>query len=207
MPDETLMSNSDRMSQLLARAAASDEQAWREIIEAYSRRVFALLRARCGDPELAEEVTQSCFCTVAAKIRAGNYLEQGKFEAWLFRIAMNRLRDEKRRQARQATPVEHASLTALTDEQAARNPTTRSLTDLVGEAGPASQRLERLAAVQQAVKSLPEADIELLQMRHFGGLAFRQIADALGQPLGTVLARHHRALNKLRELLTDLEME
>ncbi len=207
MPDETLMSNSDRMSRVLARAAAGEEQAWREIVEAYSRRVFALLRARCGDPELAEEVTQSCFCTIAAKLRSGSYLEQGKFEAWVFRIALNRLRDEKRRQARQAAPVEHATLAAISDQQTGGTGGTRSLRSALASSGGESLRLERLAAVQQAISALPPADIELLQLRHFGGLAFRQIADALGQPLGTVLARHHRALNKLRDLLGDLETE
>jgi RNA polymerase sigma-70 factor, ECF subfamily len=202
MPEEKFMPNGDRMSLVLARAAAGEERAWREIVEAYSGRVFALLRVRCSDPDLAEEMTQSCFCTVASKLRDGSYLEQGKFEAWLFRIAVNRLRDEKRRQRRQATPVEHASLAALADETLSRGRATES-----GQASAASLRLERLAVVQEAVRSLPLADVELLQMRHFGGLAFRQIADALGQPLGTVLARHHRALKKLRELLSEAEAE
>lgn len=207
MSDETLMSSSDRISQVLARAAAGEEQAWREIVEAYSRRVYALLRARCGDPELAEEMTQSCFCTVAVKLAQGGYLEQGKFEAWLFRIALNRLRDEKRRQARQAVPLEHGPLAALADEAADQGAGARSPQEQKGSGPAPSQRFERLAAVQRAVQSLPPADVELLQLRHFGGLAFRQIADCLGQPLGTVLARHHRALNKLRELLSDLDLE
>ncbi|MFG0251468.1 MAG: RNA polymerase sigma factor [Phycisphaerales bacterium JB038] len=200
------MPNGDRMSRVLERAAAGEERAWREIVEAYSGRVFALLRVRCGDPDLAEEMTQSCFCTVAIKLSDGGYLEQGKFEAWLFRIAINRLRDEKRRQRRQATPVEHGSLAALADEQHSGGRGADSSQAPASQASAASLRLERLAAVQEAVLSLPEADVELLQMRHFGGLAFRQIADALGQPLGTVLARHHRALKKLRELLDEAEL-
>jgi RNA polymerase sigma-70 factor (ECF subfamily) len=92
-------------------AAAGDECAWRVLINAYSARVFGLIRVQCNNADLAEEITQSTFCTVVAKI--GFYTELGKFEQWLFRIAMNRLRDEMRRRKRQAKPVEDETLTGL----------------------------------------------------------------------------------------------
>src|SRR5690606_28321813 len=87
------------------------ERAWRRIVDHYAPRVFGLLRAHCGNADLAEEITQSTFCTVAAKI--GSYVESGRFEAWLFRIAMNRLRDELRRRKRQAAPTDQQVLTGL----------------------------------------------------------------------------------------------
>jgi DNA-directed RNA polymerase specialized sigma24 family protein len=62
--------------------------------------------AATGD--LAEEITQMTFCRIAAKI--GSYSEAGKFEAWLFRIAMNILRDEMRRRQRHAMPTENQAL-------------------------------------------------------------------------------------------------
>ncbi len=85
------------LEETLQRAAAGDEAAWREIVEAYTPRVFGLIRAQCGSVDLAEEITQSTFCTVVERI--GRYAEVGRFESWLFRIAMNRLRDEMRRPA------------------------------------------------------------------------------------------------------------
>ena len=96
---------------LLRRAAEGDEQAWYALVDLYAKRVFGLIRAQGAGPELAEEITQGTFCKVAEKIET--YCEHGRFEAWLFRIAMNRYRDEIRRRNRQATAVEHDALAGM----------------------------------------------------------------------------------------------
>ena len=90
----------------VARAAGGDAAAWRSLVEAYSGRVYGLMVHHCGDRDLAEELTQAAFVKVYEKLGdpsgtggAGGYEEQGRFEAWLFRIAMNKLRDEMRRAA------------------------------------------------------------------------------------------------------------
>lgn len=179
MDRQTLQSN-------LKAAADGDEAAWRNLVNAYSIRVFGLIRAQCNNSDLAEEITQSTFCTVVAKI--ASYTELGKFEQWLFRIAMNRLRDEMRRRKRQARPVEDEALTALAgaaDE----------------DARPRRTDAAEIVALRKAVAQLSDADQQIIHLRHFGGLSFKQIAEILEQPLGTVLARQHRALKKLHELL------
>jgi RNA polymerase sigma-70 factor (ECF subfamily) len=56
-------------------------------------------------------------------------------------------------------------------------------------------------ALEEAVGRLSPADRQMIELRHLGGLTFRQMADLLEEPIGTLLARHHRALRKLRELL------
>jgi RNA polymerase sigma-70 factor, ECF subfamily len=173
------------VQKLLIRAADGEEQAWREIVDRYTTRVFGLLRAQCGDGDLAEEITQMTFCRIAAKI--GSYSEAGKFEAWLFRIAMNILRDEMRRRQRHATPTEDQALIGL-----------------VGEgAGPGEPRADaqELAALRNAVSQLSDAEQQVIHLRHYGELSFKQIAEMTDQPIGTVLARHHRALKKLHEML------
>jgi RNA polymerase sigma-70 factor (ECF subfamily) len=179
-------SENETLEAILQRASQGDEEAWRDIVERYSNRVFGLIRAQCGNSDLAEEITQSAFCTMAAKI--GNYTETGRFESWLFRIAVNRLRDEMRRRKRHATPVE--------DEK------------LVGMAGAANEEEKALGsdqpevvALREAMTQLSDADQQIVHLRHFGGLSFKQIADILDQPLGTVLARQHRALKKLKDLI------
>jgi RNA polymerase sigma-70 factor (ECF subfamily) len=173
----------------LRRAAAGDELAWRDLVEAYSARVFGLIRAQCNNADLAEEITQSTFCTIVAKI--GGYTELGKFEQWLFRIAVNRLRDEMRRRKRQARPVEDESLVGLAG--AAKEEATA-----VDRRDPAEFR-----ALREAVAQLSDADQQIIHLRHYGELSFKQIAEILNQPLGTVLARQHRALKKLAELLGE----
>lgn len=171
---------------LLSRAARGDASAWRSLVDEYSGRVYGLLRSQGADPELAEELTQSVFCTVAAKIN--EYVEGGRFESWLFRIAMNRLRDDARRRRRHAKPAgEGEVLEGLAG--AAPDPAA-------GRAAP-----EELAALREAVARLSDSDREIIDLRHVGGMSFKQMSEHLGEPLGTLLARHHRALAKLRAML------
>src|SRR5688572_29358479 len=139
-----------QLQQTLFAAAGGDEAAWRRLVEVYSPRVFGLLRAQCNDADLSEEIAQSTFCTIAAKL--AEYTELGKFESWLFRIAMNRLRDEMRRRKRQAVAV---------DEEA-----------LAGMAGPAESPRERpeerdLDLLRRAMTHLTEADREVIHLRHY----------------------------------------
>ena len=70
----------DELSKIVAQAALGDEQAWVELVSLYSRRVFAMARSRLHDEELAEEITQSVFVTVATKLGQSGYTEQGRFE-------------------------------------------------------------------------------------------------------------------------------
>ena len=174
---------------VLRRAGAGDELAWQQVVDAYGSRVYALLFSRCRNAELAEELTQSTFCTVVTKLSA--YDEQGKFEPWLFRIAMNRLRDEMRRRGRHAVNIANDTLSTME--------TTPRIESAPGAGG--EQQMELSRALREAVASLQESDQEILHLRHVSGLSFKQIAQVLQQPLGTVLARHFRAFKRLKEMM------
>ena len=153
-----------------------------------------MARSRLHDDELAEEITQSVFVTVATKLgqnrdsgRSG-YDEQGRFEPWLFRITMNRVRDLCRKRARHATPTSPEHLNAFE----------------AGQNDEANQRDEMLAQnnrLRAAMAQLSDRDREIIELRHHGQLSFKQIAEINGDPIGTLLARHHRALKKLRDLM------
>ncbi|MHC4994789.1 MAG: RNA polymerase sigma factor [Planctomycetota bacterium] len=170
-------------------AATGDPEAWRWMIEAYSPRVYGLLYRQCGNADLAEEITQATFAKIVTRL--ADYQEQGRFDAWLFRIAVNQLRDELRRQKRQAKAFDFEA----TPPEAMGH----------SDAGPmpheAMDTRERHAGLHEAMSRLPEADRELLHLRYTAELSFAQIAETLDQPLGTVLARGHRALKKLRQTL------
>lgn len=157
--------------------------AWEHLVKMYARRVYAAAASRLGDRDAAEEVAQSVMVTVFEHISSGRYVERGQFESWLFRVAMNRVRDAVRRRTR------------------ARGQILR----LAREGGVAPDRddgpTNDLGRAREAIAGLPEADREIISLRHHGGLSFASIAEMMGEPLGTVLARHHRALKKLRETL------
>ncbi len=182
MPDQ---SEKQELHDTIVAAANGDEVAWKFIVDAYAHRVFALIRSKCANEELAEEITQSTFCTIAQKL--STYEETGKFEAWLFRIAMNRLRDEMRRQKRHAVPMENEMIGVLSG----------GISDVRADDEMAAQIQHLRAAVCQ----LSSSDQDIIHMRHSAGMSYKQIAEVLGEPLGTVLARQHRALKKLRSLM------
>ena len=171
---------------LLAAAAGGDESAWRRLVELYGRRVFALAKSRCQRADLAEEVTQSVFATVATKLGSGGYAEEGKFEAWLFRITMNRIRDEMRRSKHRPEAADPATFGGVAGR--------------VEEEGGEDQAL-MLGRLRDAMGRLSESDREVIELRHHGGMSFKQMSELLDEPLGTLLARHHRALRKLKQIM------
>lgn len=168
---------------LVHRAALGREDAWRGLVDAYSRRVFAMARSRLHDDDLAEEITQSVFVTVATKLCQDGYNEQGRFEPWLFRITMNRVRDEFRRRGRHARPTDPSH---LQDSRIAHDS--------------GDQQTDH-SPLRNAINQLNETDREIIELRHHGQLSFKQISEILNQPVGTLLARHHRALKKLKAIM------
>ena len=180
-----------RIEPTLRAAAKGDQAAWRSLVESYSGRVFGVIYRQCGDRDLAEEITQATFVKVVRKL--DGYQEQGRFESWLFRIAVNRLRDEMRRRKRQATPTDFA----------ASPPEAFGWTDESDQPDRQLEATEQAARLHAAIAKLPEADREILHLRYTAELGFKEIAAMLDQPLGTVLARGHRALKKLKTLLEE----
>lgn len=180
------------LASVIARAAKGEERAWEELMHLYARRVFAMARSRLHDDELAEEITQSVFVTIATKLKGqadgAGYSEQGRFEPWLFRITMNRVRDLCRKRARHATPTAPEHMAGLRSQDP-HDP---------GEQDASRAEMNKL---RDAMEQLSERDREIIELRHHGQLSFKQIAEISGDPIGTLLARHHRALKKLKDLL------
>ncbi|MFI4859407.1 MAG: RNA polymerase sigma factor [Phycisphaerales bacterium JB063] len=201
------------LNRTLAAAAQGDSEAWAVLVESYSRRVYGLLFKQCKDKELAEELTQDTFVKIVQKLRqrpgqSGGYQEQGRFEPWLFRIAMNNLRDEMRRRARQARPMDMSPAASAGGGQSTPSGWAAAEQQVISgapsaPAGPfdACDHREQVDRLRAAIATLPEQDQEVLHLRHTAGLSFAQIAQTLDQPLGTVLARGHRALGKLKKIL------
>jgi len=154
-----------------------------DLLVAYAPRVYGLVHRMVGRRDVAEDLMQETLLRAFRGLKS--YQAEGKFRAWIFRIAVNQARDWIRRQRRQAV---------VSDDP---QPVADAPPD-----GPALAR-ERAQTVEQAMARLSEADREVLLMRYYGDMAFKEIAQATGEPLGTVLARAHRALKKLGDLIPE----
>lgn len=184
----------------IRRASMGEADAWRSLVETYSHRVYGLIYKHCKNKELSEEITQDTFVKmVRALHKSDGYSEKGRFEGWLFRIAMNGLRDEMRRRKRQAV--------GQGMQESGDGPTTSAISQIADDhhQDPLERMTheEQLDSLKQCMNQLSDADREVLYLRHTAGLSFQQIAESLGKPLGTVLARAHRAVGKLRKLMSQ----
>lgn len=171
-------------------AATSETPSPRDLVAAYGPRIFGLHVRLIGRRDVAEDLTQETLLRALGGL--ASYRPEGKFQAWIFRIALNVARDWIRRRPRE--PV------TGTDPEPDGPPAGRSAA-APDRPEAALEERERAARVEAALARLPVPDREVLLMRYYGDLAFKDIAEATGEPLGTVLARAHRALKKLGDLM------
>jgi len=164
------------------------------LLVAFAPRVYGLLVRLVGRPDTAEDLMQETMLRAFRSLQT--YRPEGKFRAWVFRIAVNLARDWIRRRPREPS----VGLEEGTDP-GERATATRGAAPEVRMADG-----ERARQVEAAIARLPQADREVLLMRFYGDLAFKDIARATGEPLGTVLARTHRALKKLGNLIPEDEI-
>ncbi len=174
---------------LLAQCQGGDKHAWDALVEAYWQRLYGFAWQSTKNPELAHDLVQETFLRVVQKLE--RYDHRNKFDAWLFRILVNLIRDHSRARVRRpirSTVIDNVTGAEITDDMAART-------------GPPSDPVHHQEDVQrlyEALEQLPDMDRQVLLMRHYGEMPFKDIAKTLNCPLGTVLARAHRALEKLR---------
>jgi RNA polymerase sigma-70 factor (ECF subfamily) len=172
---------------LLARLQAGDAEAFDALFARHRRGLLAYAEAILGDRAAAEDITQEAFTALA---RHADEIDPHRGPtAWLYRVARNRAIDRRRHGAWETTPGDKA-LAMRRDEEGAEPSASENV-----------MARERDAAVRRALASLPEAERDVLTMRYFGGLTFREVGRALRQPLGTVLWRAHRGLGRLREMV------
>lgn len=168
------------------------------LIEHFAGRIFGFLFRMTGSRHDAEDLMQEVFVRLVRMISA--YQHDGRFEAWLFRIAANLARDRLRRTRRGPKFVGPAA--GNDGDLGGGSP---HLEELSSRNVPVESRLihrEEMDALNAALLELPDAEREVVMLRHFSQMSFKEIADATGVPLGTALARGHRGLGKLRAIMT-----
>lgn len=187
------------LTDLVHRAQRREPAAFDALVETYSPRLYGYFYRLTGSRHDAEDLVQELFIRVVRMI--GQYEHQDRFDGWVFRIAANLVRDRLRR-TRRSTEMQ------IRGGGAAHPGGDGDLLDDVPDtasprADEAIHRDEECDRLQQAIAQLPEAEREVILLRHFSQMPFREIAEVMGTPLGTALARGHRGLARLRELMEE----
>jgi len=184
---------------LLARAAArGDRPAFAKLVDMYRRSVFGLTFRLLHDQEEARDAAQETF--VRAWSAIDTYDASQPFGPWVLRIARNHALDQLRRRVPAARQV---ALDADPEDGA-------PVTELAGDGPGADTVLEHAqtrATLEAAVAALPANYREVIQLFHVEQLSYREIADTLDVPMGTVMTWLHRARGKLRATLTEQGLE
>ncbi len=181
------------LDDLICRARQRDSAAFETLVEIYSPRLYGYFYRLTGRREDAEDLLQEVFVRVVRMI--GRYEHDNRLDAWLFRIATNLVRDRVRRQRR--SPGHEAS----GGQENEPGMLEEVPDDDVDQPDDVLQTAEQVDQLQRALKRLPGAEREVILLRHFSQMSFKEVAEAMGTPLGTALARAHRGLTKLRQLM------
>jgi RNA polymerase sigma-70 factor, ECF subfamily len=179
---------------IVERALTGDAEAFGEIVRRWERRIFALTYGILGREEDARDATQETFLAAFRNLRG--FRGEAKVSSWLHRIAVNQCISRQRR-------AKVRSESALEEEQEKDASSFAAPVDY-SPARAAEGRQETLA-VRRAINSLPIELRQVVVMKEFEELTFREIAEALDLPLSTVKSRLYTALKQLQLRLQKFE--
>jgi RNA polymerase sigma-70 factor (ECF subfamily) len=198
---ESLQDQSDE-ELLLRYRDEHDRAAFERLVERYEKELFSYLRRYLGDPSMAEDVFQATFLQV--HLKGEQFEADKKFRPWLYTIATNQAIDAQRRNKR------HRMVSLDRQNSRDDNAEVGSLVELLvnQQAGPVAEMetVERREWIRSAVADLPDPLRVAVMLIYYQGLKYREAADILKIPVGTVKSRLHTAVLKLNEAWNRTQM-
>lgn len=171
------------LEKLIQRCKKGDSKAFDDLVNRYAKRCYAYFYRLTGRADLSDELLSDLFIRLVRKI--GSF-ESGSFDKWIFTVASNIFRDYLRRHYRQKRLLEEkADLLRIDSDDTVRSP------DMVDE-------------LHIALGKLDPETAELVTLRYFSQLSFKELAEIRGEPIGTTLSKVHRGVKKLRQIMEDL---
>lgn len=177
--------------QLVNAYMEGDNAAFDALLRRYESKVFTYIAYSVRNEEVAQDIFQECFMRIITKLQNGQYTDCGKFASWLMRIAHNLIIDHHRHS------LTGSVLSADEPESDVLNNAT-----LVGDDNREKEMIEQqtLSDVRALIRLLPLPQREVVLMRYYNELSFKEIAAATGVSINTALGRMRYALINLRRL-------
>jgi RNA polymerase sigma-70 factor (ECF subfamily) len=175
------MANNDDLAQLIIGCKSGDSKCFSQVVDRYASRCYGYFYRLTGNKDLSDELLSELFVKLVEKIAS---YKGGSFDGWLFRIASNIFHDYLRSKQRRKR------LLSVHKEQIESEITEPKKSDN-----------EQFDILQKQLKRIDADTRELIMLRFYSQLSFKEIAKMRSEPIGTTLAKLHRGLKKLRELM------
>ncbi len=175
------MAKSDDLARIIIGCKRGDGECFSQLVDIYAGRCYGYFYRLTGKPEVSDDLLSELFVKLVTKI---NSYKGGSFENWLFRIASNIFHDYLRGKQRQRKLLETKK---------------RQLGSKITEAKQTDN--ERIDKLQIQLGKLDADTRELIVLRFYSQVSFKEIAKMRSEPIGTTLSKLHRGLKRLRELM------
>ena len=175
------MTENDYLAKIIIGCKNGDAECFSRVVDIYAKPCYGYFYRLLGNKDISDELLSILFVKLVEKI--GSY-KGGSFESWLFRIASNVFHDHLRAKQRQKKLLDERK------KQLELEITVPKRTD--------SEKIDKL---QVQLGRLDEDTRELIMLRFYSQLSFKEIAKTQAEPIGTTLSKLHRGLKKLRELM------
>lgn len=183
--------NSLNDNELVQRFIEGDQESLEILILRHKSRVFSYIVLIVKNQELAEDIFQETFIKVIRSLKKGRYTENGKFISWVLRISHNLIIDHFRKEKLKGTISNDSVEVDIFNSQKFSDKTIED--EMINS--------QILFEVKELIRELPEDQQQVIYMRHYLGLSFKEIADQTDVSINTALGRMRYALINLRKLI------
>jgi RNA polymerase sigma-70 factor (ECF subfamily) len=183
--------------ELVVLYAKGENAAFDVLLNRYKSSIHSYIYFIVRNRDLTEDIFQETFVKVIMTIKQGRYTENGKFKAWITRIAHNLIIDYFRQ--------ERSENTISNDDVEVDLFNNIKLCD--GTIEDMIVRNQVLSDIKKLIQHLPDSQREVLEMRYYQDLSFKEIADITGVSINTALGRMRYAILNMRRLATENQME
>lgn len=179
--------------ELIQRFIKGEESCFEQLIHRHKNKVFAYISLYIRDQALAEDLFQDTFMKVIQSVKSGRYQDNGKFISWVMRIAHNLIIDHFRR-IKQMNTVSN-------DDYDSDLFNSKRFAESTVEDNMIRKQIHK--DVRQMISQLPDDQREVVILRHYAGLSFKEIADMTDVSINTALGRMRYALINMRKVMEE----
>ena len=173
------MEVNEDLAQIIIGCKNGESQSFSRVVDLYSSRCYGYFYRLTGNNDISDELLSELFVKLVEKIKT---YKGGSFESWLFRVASNIFHDYLRNKQRQQKVLDFRK--------------TETDSEIIEEKKSDGELVDKL---QIQLSKLDKDTRELMMLRFYSELSFKEIAEIRSEPIGTTLAKLHRGLKKLKE--------